>query len=124
SVWRDLFAKDGFGDASVAADELSFFVGLALNFWSGVCIRSVSKDNEVVTNYANEHQDFALRLNTLVGQMNEACSDRIAFVQELRSAAGDTMPAKTVLFLERMMDKEGNKECQLRDLEKEARDGF
>ncbi|GJR70891.1 hypothetical protein Tco_0016956 [Tanacetum coccineum] len=47
---------------------------------------------------------------------------RIAFVQELRSMAGETVPAKTALFLEKMMDKEGNREWQLCDLENEARE--
>ncbi|GJY86831.1 spermidine synthase 1 [Tanacetum coccineum] len=57
SVWGDLFAEDGFGstgvaaNAGVAADGLSFFVGCVSNFWwSGGCIRSVAKDNRMVTN--------------------------------------------------------------------------
>nr|GEX07882.1 hypothetical protein [Tanacetum cinerariifolium] len=123
SVWRDLFEEDGFGYAGVAANAgvapngLSFFVGCVSNLvGTGGCIRSVAKDNGMVTN------DFALRVNTLVVQMNEACSDRISFVQELRSVAGETVPAKTVLFLEKMIDKEGNREWQLRALKKEARE--
>nr|GEU48823.1 hypothetical protein [Tanacetum cinerariifolium] len=60
--------------------------------------------------YADEHRDFALRVNTLVGQMNEACLDRISFVHELQSVAGATVPVKTVLLLEKMMDKKGNME--------------
>ncbi|GKE74832.1 hypothetical protein Tco_1536873, partial [Tanacetum coccineum] len=71
---------------------------------------------------ADEHRDFALRVNRLIGEMNEACSDRGAFVRELRSVTGETIPAMTVVFLEKMMDKEGNREWQLRELEKEARE--
>ncbi|GJX95630.1 hypothetical protein Tco_0351428, partial [Tanacetum coccineum] len=71
---------------------------------------------------ADEHRDFALRVNRLIGEINEACSDRGAFVRELRSVTGETVPAMTVVFLEKMMDKEGNREWQLRELEKEARE--
>ncbi|GJS37337.1 hypothetical protein Tco_1159484 [Tanacetum coccineum] len=38
--------------------------------------------------FADEHRDFSLRVNRLVGEMNEACSDRIAFVREFRSVSG------------------------------------
>ncbi|GJU92566.1 hypothetical protein Tco_1317322 [Tanacetum coccineum] len=69
-----------------------------------------------------EHRDFSIKVNRLVGQMNEACQDRIAFVQELESVAGVAVIAKTVVFLTEMMDKEGFRELQLRDLEKEARE--
>nr|GEZ40776.1 hypothetical protein [Tanacetum cinerariifolium] len=37
----------------------------------------------------------------------------IAFVQELRSVVGEYVPAKTAVFLEEMMNKEGSRECQL-----------
>ncbi|GJV59853.1 retrovirus-related pol polyprotein from transposon TNT 1-94 [Tanacetum coccineum] len=60
--------------------------------------------------FADEHSNSALRVNRLVGEMNEACLDRIYFVRELRSVLGDTVPAKTVVFLEEMMDKEGGKD--------------
>ncbi|GJT60746.1 hypothetical protein Tco_1004279 [Tanacetum coccineum] len=69
-----------------------------------------------------EHRDFSIKVNRLVGQMNEACQDRIAFVRELESVAGVAVIAKTVVFLTEMMDKEGFRELQLRDLEKEARE--
>ncbi|GJW71093.1 hypothetical protein Tco_0128010 [Tanacetum coccineum] len=71
---------------------------------------------------ADEHQDFALRVNRLIGEMNEACSDREAFVRELQNVTGETVPAMTVGFLKKMMYKEGNMEWQLRGLEKEARE--
>ncbi|GJV58908.1 hypothetical protein Tco_1465008 [Tanacetum coccineum] len=58
--------------------------------------------------------------NWLVGEMNEACQDRIAFLRELESVAGVTVTAKTAVFLKEMMDKEGSREWQLRDLVKEA----
>ncbi|GKB87854.1 hypothetical protein Tco_0960126 [Tanacetum coccineum] len=54
--------------------------------------------------------------------MNEACLDRGAFVRELWSVTGETVLAMTAVFLEKIMDKEGNREWQLRDLEKEARE--
>ncbi|GJR20422.1 hypothetical protein Tco_0968949 [Tanacetum coccineum] len=57
----------------------------------------------------------------LIGQMNEACEDMIAFVRELRSGTGEPEPRKMAVFLEEMMEKECNEEGQLRDLEKEAR---
>ncbi|GJR68310.1 hypothetical protein Tco_0014375 [Tanacetum coccineum] len=58
------------------------------------------------------------------GEMNEACADRIAFVQELRSVSGESVPAKTAVFLEEMMNKEGSREWQLADLVKEGRERF
>ncbi|GKE86555.1 hypothetical protein Tco_1560297, partial [Tanacetum coccineum] len=58
----------------------------------------------------------------LVGEMNEACQDRIAFLRELESVAGVTVTAKTAVFLKEMMDKEGSREWQLRDLVKEAKE--
>ncbi|GJT10634.1 hypothetical protein Tco_0857676 [Tanacetum coccineum] len=72
--------------------------------------------------YTSEQRDFALQVNRLIGEMNEACGDRIAFVWELRSVAGETVPTKTHVFLEEMIDKEGSTEWQLRDLEKEAKE--
>nr|GEW64822.1 hypothetical protein [Tanacetum cinerariifolium] len=42
--------------------------------------------------------------------------DRIAFVQELQSVVGESVPAKTVVFFKEMMNKEGSRECQLADL--------
>ncbi|GJX24189.1 hypothetical protein Tco_0228634 [Tanacetum coccineum] len=55
-------------------------------------------------------REFTRRLNGLIGEMNEACADRIAFVKELRSVAGESVPAKTAVFLEEMMNKEGSRE--------------
>ncbi|GJR64932.1 hypothetical protein Tco_0010997 [Tanacetum coccineum] len=72
--------------------------------------------------YAYEQREFTRRLNGLIGEMNEACADRIAFVQELRSVAGESVPAKTTVFLEQMMNKEGSRECQLADLVTEGRE--
>nr|GEU31553.1 hypothetical protein [Tanacetum cinerariifolium] len=71
---------------------------------------------------ANEHRDFALRVNWLIGEMNDACSDREAFVRELWNVTGETVPTMNVGFLKKMMDKEGHMEWQLLDLEKEARE--
>ncbi|GJW93726.1 hypothetical protein Tco_0173398 [Tanacetum coccineum] len=73
-------------------------------------------------NFTDEHRDGAIRLNMLVGEMNDACQDRIAFVQEIKSVASVTVTGKTAMFLNEMMDKEGSKEWQLRDLAKEARE--
>nr|GEV81282.1 hypothetical protein [Tanacetum cinerariifolium] len=70
--------------------------------------------------YAYEHREFTRRLNGLIGKMNKACADRIAFVQELQSVAGESVPTKTAVFLEEMMNKEGSREWQLVDLVKEA----
>ncbi|GKC97738.1 hypothetical protein Tco_1168013 [Tanacetum coccineum] len=72
--------------------------------------------------YADEHRDFALHVSRLVEDMNEVCLDRRAFVWELWRVSCKTVPAKTALFLEHMMDKEGNREWKLRDLTKEARE--
>ncbi|GKC38042.1 hypothetical protein Tco_1050426 [Tanacetum coccineum] len=69
-----------------------------------------------------EYRDFAIKVNRLVGQMNEACQDRIAFVRELKSVAGVANMTKTVVFLTKMMNKKGFREWQLRDLEKKARE--
>ncbi|GKD78260.1 hypothetical protein Tco_1340881 [Tanacetum coccineum] len=140
SVLRDLFVEDGFGSAGVAADELS-------NFWRGIVEMIVSAMSSMMSRVdvpelekavdarnlvdmmivyfqkvADEHRDFALRVNRLIGEMNEACSDREAFVWELQNVTGETVPTMTVGFLEKMMDKEGNMEWQLRGLEKEARE--
>ncbi|GJX41523.1 hypothetical protein Tco_0256513 [Tanacetum coccineum] len=68
------------------------------------------------------HREFAIRMNRLVGEMNEACQDRVAFVRELESVAGVTVTAKTAVFFKKMMDKEGSREWQLRDLGKEAKE--
>ncbi|GKD43716.1 hypothetical protein Tco_1268361 [Tanacetum coccineum] len=119
SVWRDLFVEDGFGSVGVAADGMS-------NFWCGIVETIVSAMSSMMScggvPVADEHRDFALRVNRLIREMNEAGSDRGAFVWELQSVTGETVPAMSVVFLEKMMDKEGNKEWQLRDLEKEARE--
>ncbi|GKA88436.1 hypothetical protein Tco_0810200 [Tanacetum coccineum] len=72
--------------------------------------------------YAYEQREFTRRLNGLIGEMNEACADRIAFVRELRSVAGESVPAKTTVFLEEMMNKEGSREWQLADLVREGRE--
>ncbi|GKB17405.1 hypothetical protein Tco_0851328 [Tanacetum coccineum] len=72
--------------------------------------------------YAYEQREFALRVNRLNGEMNEACTDRMDFVLEIRSVAGETVPAKTAMFLEEMMNKEGSREWQLVDLEMEAKE--
>ncbi|GJY51123.1 hypothetical protein Tco_0441970 [Tanacetum coccineum] len=60
--------------------------------------------------YAYEHREVARRVNGLIGEMNEACVDRIAFVRELQSVAGESVPATTTVFLEEMMNKEGSRE--------------
>ncbi|GJW23169.1 hypothetical protein Tco_0033791 [Tanacetum coccineum] len=72
--------------------------------------------------YAYEQREFTRRLNGLIGEMNEACADRIAFVRELRSVAGESVPAKATVFLEEMMNKEGSREWQLADLVREGRE--
>ncbi|GJV81681.1 hypothetical protein Tco_1517551 [Tanacetum coccineum] len=54
--------------------------------------------------YAYEQRKFTRRLNGLIGEMNEACADRMAFVQELWSVAGESVHAKTV---REIVDKEG-----------------
>ncbi|GJY88079.1 hypothetical protein Tco_0502707 [Tanacetum coccineum] len=67
-------------------------------------------------------REFTRRLNGLIGEMDEACADRIAFVRELLSVAGESVPTKTVVFLEEMMNKEGSREWQLADLVREGRE--
>ncbi|GKG37670.1 hypothetical protein Tco_0456893, partial [Tanacetum coccineum] len=62
---------------------------------------------------ASEHQEFAVKMSRLRGEMIEACQDRIAFIRELESVAGVTVTAKTAVFLKEMMDKEGSREWQL-----------
>nr|GEX26164.1 hypothetical protein [Tanacetum cinerariifolium] len=75
--------------------------------------------------FADEHWDFSLRVNRLIGDLREACKDRVAFVQELWSVVGENMPAKTAVFLEEMMNKKGSKEWLLCDLEMGVREmGF
>ncbi|GJS89288.1 hypothetical protein Tco_0771924 [Tanacetum coccineum] len=54
--------------------------------------------------------------------MNGACADRMAFVRELRSVAGESVPAKTAVFFEEMMNKEGSREWQLADLVREGKE--
>ncbi|GJZ40568.1 hypothetical protein Tco_0587454 [Tanacetum coccineum] len=70
--------------------------------------------------FADEHQEFAIRMGRLRGEMIEACQDRIAFVRELESVVGVTITAKTAVFFKEMMEKEGSREWQLHDLGKEA----
>nr|GEU98842.1 hypothetical protein [Tanacetum cinerariifolium] len=72
--------------------------------------------------YAYEQRELTHRLNGLIGEINEACVDRMDFVQELRSVADESVPAKTVVFLEEMMNKEGSKEWQLADLVRKCRE--
>nr|GEV19895.1 hypothetical protein [Tanacetum cinerariifolium] len=72
--------------------------------------------------YAYEQREFTRRLNGLIGEMNDACVDRMTFVQELRSVVGESVPAKTAVFLEQMINKEGSRECQLADLVNEGRE--
>ncbi|GJT44913.1 hypothetical protein Tco_0953628 [Tanacetum coccineum] len=72
--------------------------------------------------YAYEQREFTRRLNGLIGEMNEACANRIAFVQDLQSVAGESVPAKTTVFLEEMMKKEGSREWQLADLVQEGKE--
>ncbi|GJU21624.1 hypothetical protein Tco_1154966 [Tanacetum coccineum] len=72
--------------------------------------------------YAYEQREFACRVNRLIGEMNEACADRMAFVRELRSVAGETIPAKTAAFFKEMLNKEGTIEWQLADVQREAKE--
>ncbi|GJW38828.1 hypothetical protein Tco_0064673 [Tanacetum coccineum] len=72
--------------------------------------------------YAYEHREFVRRVNRLIGEMNKACADRMAFVRELRSMAAKSMPAKIAMFLEKMMNIEGSREWQLADLEREGKE--
>nr|GEU29093.1 hypothetical protein [Tanacetum cinerariifolium] len=58
--------------------------------------------------YAYEQREFTRRLNGLIGEMNEACADRMAFIQELQSVVGEFVPAKTAVFFKQMMNKEAN----------------
>ncbi|GJR88505.1 hypothetical protein Tco_0212516 [Tanacetum coccineum] len=72
--------------------------------------------------FTSEHQEFAIRINRLVGEMNKVCQDRIVFVRGIESVTDVTVTAKIVVFLKEMMNKEGSREWQLRDLGKEARE--
>ncbi|GJT05920.1 hypothetical protein Tco_0840382 [Tanacetum coccineum] len=72
--------------------------------------------------YTYEQREFACRVNRLIGEMNEACANRIAFVWDLQSVTGETVPAKTAAFLEDMMNKEGTIEWQLDDVQREAKE--
>nr|GFA25029.1 hypothetical protein [Tanacetum cinerariifolium] len=69
---------------------------------SGDCMRSAFVFSK---RFVSGHREFDIRMNRLVGEMNEACQDRIDFVQELESVVGVTVTAKTVVFLKEMMDK-------------------
>ncbi|GKC97484.1 hypothetical protein Tco_1167759 [Tanacetum coccineum] len=60
--------------------------------------------------FSAEHQDFAIKVNRLVGQMHEAFEDRMAFVRELNSVTGVAVTAKTAMFFTEMMNKEGFRE--------------
>nr|GEU50010.1 zf-CCHC domain-containing protein/UBN2 domain-containing protein [Tanacetum cinerariifolium] len=64
---------------------LFFYCCFRLLVRSSGCIRSVSKDDGMVT-------------NVLIRVMNEACSDRMAFVYELQSVPGEIVPVKTAVF--------------------------
>nr|GEY68049.1 hypothetical protein [Tanacetum cinerariifolium] len=55
--------------------------------------------------FVSEHREFAIRMNRLVGEMNEACQDRIPSVRELESMVGVTVTMNTIVFLKEMMDK-------------------
>ncbi|GKD71112.1 hypothetical protein Tco_1325202, partial [Tanacetum coccineum] len=72
--------------------------------------------------YTYEQREFACRVNRLIGEMNEACANRIAFVWELQSVTGETVPAKTAAFLEVMMNKEGTIVWQLAYVQREAKE--
>ncbi|GJZ80251.1 hypothetical protein Tco_0645245 [Tanacetum coccineum] len=72
--------------------------------------------------FTDEHRDFALQVNRLIGDMIIACKDSVAFVGELQSVAGENVSAKTAVFLEEMVNKKGSMEWQLHGLEKEARE--
>ncbi|GKC22042.1 hypothetical protein Tco_1024192 [Tanacetum coccineum] len=75
---------------------------------------------DVVCEFKDEQRDFALRVNRLIGDTSKACLNRMYFVQELQSVVGEAVPAKTVVFLEKMMEKQEGVESQLYDLEKKA----
>nr|GFA30356.1 hypothetical protein [Tanacetum cinerariifolium] len=60
----------------------------------------------------DEHWNFSDRVCRLIRVMNEACSDRMAFVYELQSVPGEIVPVKTAVFLEDMINKEGNREWE------------
>ncbi|GKC65280.1 hypothetical protein Tco_1097878 [Tanacetum coccineum] len=72
--------------------------------------------------YAYEHREFVRRVNRLIGEMNKACADRMAFVRELWSVAGESVPAKIAMNLEKIMNIEGSREWQLADLEREGKE--
>nr|GFC08495.1 hypothetical protein [Tanacetum cinerariifolium] len=72
--------------------------------------------------FVDEHHEFAVRVNRLIGEMIEACEYRVAFVYKLMSMTGVVVTTKTVEFLKVMMDKDSSREWQLCNLEKEARE--
>ncbi|GJX48312.1 hypothetical protein Tco_0273502 [Tanacetum coccineum] len=61
--------------------------------------------------FESEHRDFALQMNRLIGQMNEACQDRIAFVRELESFTGKEAKERALeiqFFLQKLMRDESS----------------
>nr|GFA91886.1 hypothetical protein [Tanacetum cinerariifolium] len=86
------------------------------------CTKLVGHGGLYCRKFTSKHREFAIRMNRLVGEMDEVCQDKIAFVRELESVAGVTVTAKTAVFLKEMMDKEDSREWQLRDLGKEAKE--
>nr|GEW02736.1 hypothetical protein [Tanacetum cinerariifolium] len=73
-----------------------------------------------VREFEDEQRDFALRVNRVIGDTHEACLNRMYFVQELQSVMGMAMPAKTAVFLEKMMEKQEGMESHQFDSDKEA----
>ncbi|GJU55422.1 hypothetical protein Tco_1229136 [Tanacetum coccineum] len=115
---RGRFEGVGFGAGVVAVVGLSLFVVSVSDLWVGMVETIVFSISSMmvcdgVPAESNEK---------LVGQMNEACQDRISFVRELKSVAGVANMTNTVVFLTEMMNKKGFREWQLRDLEKKARE--
>nr|GEV04251.1 hypothetical protein [Tanacetum cinerariifolium] len=53
---------------------------------------------------------------------SNSTANRMVFVQELQSVVGESVSAKTVVFLEQMINKKGSRECQLADLVNEGRE--
>nr|GEV25179.1 hypothetical protein [Tanacetum cinerariifolium] len=104
SLWRDLFAKDGLDSAGVAVDERFIVV---LSFTSLFCLFKERRlHEECICGHKKMRTMEWLPMREELE--NEACSSRIAFVRELRSVAGEAVPAKTAVFLEEMMNKEGS----------------
>ncbi|GJZ40718.1 hypothetical protein Tco_0587604 [Tanacetum coccineum] len=69
-----------------------------------------------------ERAKFDLRVNGLIGEMNEACANRMAFVRKLWSVPSESVPTKTAMFFEEMMNKEGSREWLLADLVREGKE--